>query len=235
MGPVRAGWEGGKVTEPASEHDAVLLILPGSWPRGRGPLGPGGPLRLLGGSRARADAWRLRWEDVTGRGLLPEGSAAFLLPAGQGLRRGVPRAEPSRDQGPVPADERGRPLWDAVRAARWYQGPRRHLYHPQQGCHCPGSTGTMATWPWVPRIQPTSPAQEAQEQKARDHVLFSLPCDLGQVRPPRLLIRCCKASRLGSVPVAALLPPRGPGPAGQVNLPQISSCNFYLLLSQIYT
>ncbi|XP_015449825.1 sarcosine dehydrogenase, mitochondrial isoform X4 [Pteropus alecto] len=101
-----------------------------------------------GGSLGCQTLYHLAKLGVSGALLLERGrltsGTTWHTAAGQGLRRGVPRAEPGGDQDAVPTDERGRPLRDTVRARRRHHRPRRHLLRTGQGCHRPGSTGVWA-------------------------------------------------------------------------------------------
>lgn len=55
-----------------------------------------------------------------------------LLAAGEGVRHRVTRADPSTDQGAVPTDECGRPVWHSVCPQGWHHGSCWHLLHPCQ-------------------------------------------------------------------------------------------------------
>lgn len=80
---------------------------------------------------------------------------SFCVPlVRQGLWGRVPCAEPSRDEGSVSTDERGRPIWDPVCAKGWYHGPCWHLHHPHQGSSSSRSSGTHHYQFWVFALSP---------------------------------------------------------------------------------
>ena len=133
-----------------------LLTLPRGWPRGQEL--PPSRLRVPGGAKVKTGPLEAQTgRRVAGRICPPRPPQAhFPLgpPVGQGLWHRVPRAEPGRNQGFVSADERGGPLRDPVRAARWHHGPRRHLHQPRPGRHRPGGAGTTVSRPWIPAPSP---------------------------------------------------------------------------------
>lgn len=111
------------------------------------------------------------------------GTFFWVFLVGQGLWYRIPRAEPSRDQESVSADERGRPLWDPVCATGWYHGPRWHLYYPHQSSSGSRSSGTHNCQLWVFSLSPLSLQTLRPENRVHPWPNICGPGPVGTIQP----------------------------------------------------